>query len=96
LLWRFDSRAKLYNVKLAKPPSQYIKENIFVTVSGVFAAEPLYCAIGALGRERVMFAADYPFESAEEAGHFMDRVPLEEALRADVAYNNAAALLGLS
>jgi 2,3-dihydroxybenzoate decarboxylase len=96
LLWRFDSRAKLYSVKLAKAPSQYIKENIFVTVSGVFAAEPLYCAVGALGRERVMFAADYPFESAEEAGHFMDRVPLEEALRADVAYNNAAALLGLS
>ena len=25
LLWRFDSRAKLYGVKLAKPPSQYIK-----------------------------------------------------------------------
>jgi 2,3-dihydroxybenzoate decarboxylase len=96
LLARFDSRAKLYGVKLAKTPSQYIRENILVTVSGVFAAEPLYCAIGALGRERVMFAADYPFESAEEAGHFMDRVPLEEALRADVAYNNAAKLLGLA
>ena len=95
LLWRFDSRAKLYGVKLAKAPSEYIKQNILVTVSGVFAAEPLYCAIGALGREHVMFAADYPFESAQEAGHFMDRVPLEEGLRADVAYNNAATLLGL-
>jgi len=96
LLARFDSRAELYGVKLRKKPSQYIRENILVTVSGVFAAEPLYCAIGALGRERVMFAADYPFESAEEAGHFMDRVPLEEALRADVAHNNAARLLGLA
>lgn len=95
LLWRFDSRAKLYDVKLAKPPSQYIKENIFVTVSGVFAAEPLRCALDALGRERVMFAADYPFESAEEAGHFMDTVAIDEAERADVAYNNAARLLNL-
>ena len=25
LLWRFDSRAKLYGVKLAKPPSDYIR-----------------------------------------------------------------------
>jgi len=96
LLWRFDSRAKLYNVKLDKPPSQYIKDNIVVTVSGVFAAEPLRCAIDALGRDRVMFAADYPFEDAVEAGHFMDNVPIEEASRADVAYNNAAKLLKLT
>jgi 2,3-dihydroxybenzoate decarboxylase len=95
LLWRFDSRAKLYGVKLAKAPSQYIKENVWVSVSGVFAAEPLRCAVDALGRDRVMFAADYPFENAEEAGHFMDSVAIEEPLRADVAYNNAAKLLGI-
>ena len=41
LLWRFDSRARLYGVKLAKPPSQYIKENIVVTTSGMCSAEPL-------------------------------------------------------
>jgi len=96
LLWRFDSRAKLYNVKLGKPPSQYIKDNILVTVSGVFAAEPLRCALDALGRDKVMFAADYPFEDALEAGHFMDTVPLSDAERADVAYNNAAKLFRLS
>lgn len=95
LLWRFDSRAKLYNVKLAKAPSQYIKDNIVVTVSGVYAKEPLICAVEALGRGKVMFAADYPFEDAAEAGHFMDDVSIPEDLRADVAYNNAAKLLGL-
>ena len=95
LLWRFDSRAKLYNVTLAKPPSQYIKDNIVVTVSGVFAAEPLRCAVDALGRDKVMFAADYPFEDALEAGRFMDDVAIPEDLRADVASNNAAKLLGL-
>ena len=95
LLWRFDSRAKLYNVKLAKAPSQYIKDNIFVTVSGVYAREPLLCAVDALGRDKVMFAADHPFEDAAEAGHFMDDVAIPEDLRADVAFNNAAKLLGL-
>lgn len=95
LLWRFDSRAKLYNVKLGKEPSQYIKDNIVVTVSGVYAREPLMCAVEALGRDKVMFAADYPFESAEEAGHFMDDVAIAEDLRAAVAYDNAARLLGL-
>jgi 2,3-dihydroxybenzoate decarboxylase len=95
LLWRFDSRAKFYGVKLAKPPSHYIKENIMVTISGVLAAEPLRCALDALGRDKVMFAADYPFEDAAEAGHFMDTVALSESDRADVAYNNAAKLFGL-
>jgi 2,3-dihydroxybenzoate decarboxylase len=96
LLWRFDSRAKLYGVKLAKPPSDYIKRNIAVTTSGMCSAEPLACAISALGADRVMFAADYPFESAEEAGHFADTVALSDRMRADICFNNATRLLGLS
>jgi predicted TIM-barrel fold metal-dependent hydrolase len=42
-----------------------------------------------------MIAADYPIENAEEAGHFLDAVSIPDDLRADVAYNNAAKLLGL-
>jgi 2,3-dihydroxybenzoate decarboxylase len=95
LLWRFDSRAKLYGVKLAKPPSHYIRQNIVVTNSGMFSAEPLNCTIAALGVDRVMFSADYPFESIDEAAEFMDTVPLDAKTREDVAYNNAARLLKL-
>lgn len=95
LLWRFDSCAKLYGVTLTKPPSHYIRENLLVTMSGMFATEPLYCAIATLGPDRVMFAADYPFESSEEAGKFMDTVRLDEGARVDVAYRNAENLFGL-
>ena len=95
LLWRFDSRAKLYGIKLNKAPSDYIKKNILVTTSGMCSAEPLNCAIAALGHERIMFAADYPFEQAEEAGHWMDSEQLDEAMRADIAYNNAVKHFGL-
>jgi 2,3-dihydroxybenzoate decarboxylase len=95
LLWRFDSRAKLYGIKLAKPPSQYIRENLAVTTSGMCSAEPLACAISALGHDRVMFAADYPFEAADEAAHFIDGVALADGVRDDICRNNAARLLGL-
>jgi 2,3-dihydroxybenzoate decarboxylase len=95
LLWRFDSRAKLYGVKLAKPPSQYIRENFMVTTSGMCSAEPLTCAMSALGHDHVMFAADYPFESAEEAAHFIDGVALDEKVRNDICFNTAAGLLKL-
>jgi 2,3-dihydroxybenzoate decarboxylase len=96
LLWRFDSRAELYGVKLGKRASEYIRENIVVTTSGMFSAEPLRCTIDALGADRVMFSADYPFENIEEAGHFMDTVPLCDAVRADIAFNNAQRILGLA
>ena len=91
LLWRFDSRAgpDFYAVKLAKPPSQYIKENFLVTTSGMCSAEPLNCTLAALGPGRVMFAADYPFERAEEAGHFIDTVKLDAKIRDDICFNNA-------
>jgi 2,3-dihydroxybenzoate decarboxylase len=84
LLWRFDSRAgpNFYAVKLGKP--------------GMCSAEPLNCTIAALGQERVMFAADYPFESAQEAGAFLDEVALAEPARRAIAAGNAARHLGVA
>ncbi len=95
LLWRFDSRAAIYGLKLKKCPSEYIREQIFVTTSGMFSAEPLLCSIGALGAGRVMFSVDYPFESAAEAASFIENVPLHDQQRMDVCFRNAEKLLGL-
>jgi len=97
LLSRFDSRAGpgFYDAGLKKLPSQYLKDNLWVTTSGMLSQDPLYCSVSALGADRVMFAADYPFEKAEEAGHFLDTVRLEEGLRADIAFRNAERLLAL-
>jgi 2,3-dihydroxybenzoate decarboxylase len=98
LLWRFDSRAgpNFYAIELGKPPSQYFKDNFVVTTSGMCSADPLNCTIAALGHERVMFAADYPFESAQEAGAFMDEVPLAEPVRKAIAADNVARHLGIA
>ena len=95
LLWRFDSRARFYAVKLARRPSDYIRENIVMTISGMFSVEPLHCAINAVGHERVMFATDYPFEPPGDASKFIDQVLLDESVRADICFNNAARLLRL-
>ncbi len=89
LLWRFDSRAALYGVKLGKKPSDYIKQNFVVTTSGMSSAEPLNCALAALGNDRVMFAADYPFEQSAEAGEFLDQTPLSEPVREGIGFRNA-------
>ena len=95
LLWRFDSRAKLYGLAMKRPPSQTIRENVVVTLSGMFSREPLICALDALGADRVMFSADYPFESATEAGKFLDDVALDEKRREAIASGNAMRLFHL-
>ena len=40
-LWRFDSRSKPYGWNLPKPPSQYLKENVWVTMSGMYDLPPV-------------------------------------------------------
>jgi len=72
-----------------------VKENMVVATSGMCSAEPLNCTINALGHDRVVFAADYPFEKVEEAGHFIDSVPIEVSVRKAICYENAASLLKL-
>jgi len=55
-LWRIDSRFKISEpkVSLRQMPSAYIRRNIAVTTAGVFAPEPLRCAIDAMGLDRVL------------------------------------------
>lgn len=91
-LWRIDSRWQIANRgtrALKQPPSHYLINNLLVTTSGAFSAEPLNCALAALGEDRVMFSADYPFENVTEAAHFMDTVPLSDSVRRKVAHENA-------
>jgi 2,3-dihydroxybenzoate decarboxylase len=92
-LWRFDSRSAPYGWNLPKPPSQYFKDNVWVTTSGMYDLPPLRCSLDALGHDRVLFSADYPFDWP--GCEFLDTVAIGDVERADVAYNNAAKLLGL-
>ena len=98
LLWRFDSRAgpDFYNVRSKKPPSQYIKENIVVTTSGMCSAEPLNCTIAALGHERDHVRRRLSVRSRpRKPGTGSTRRSSTRSVRADIAYNNAVKLLKL-
>lgn len=97
LLWRFDSRAKFLRQAddTAPLPSEIIRKNVYVTISGSLDRAPLNCAIDALGADHIMFAADYPFEAPQEATAFIRDVNLQEAHRAAIMSGNARRLLRL-
>lgn len=97
LLWRIDSRWDIIKQKkkLKKAPSAYIRDNFYVTTSGMCAKGPLFCAIQEMGEDRVMFSVDYPYESSEIAAQFIEEAPLSKEVLEKICYRNAEHVLRL-
>jgi 2,3-dihydroxybenzoate decarboxylase len=96
-LWRIDSRFRIRRpkVKLEKSPSDYIRQNIYVTTAGSCQPEALVCAMKSMGVERVMFSVDYPLEDCQEAAEFIETAPISQSEREAICWGNAAQLLRL-
>jgi 2,3-dihydroxybenzoate decarboxylase len=97
LLWRLDSRFKIFNFgkTLTKQPSSYIRENVSITTAGLFSTPPLRCALEELGEDRVLFSIDYPYESSKAAGDWLDHAGVAADTLSKVASGNAKRLLHL-
>jgi 2,3-dihydroxybenzoate decarboxylase len=97
MLTRIDDRWDVMRNKrnLSKPPSQYIRENIYVTTSGVCSPEALLCTQLALGTDHIMFSVDYPYQCPTEAVNFIESAPLNPEDREKICYKNAKMLLRL-
>lgn len=81
--------------KIKKTPGQYIKDNFFVTTSGIFWQPALSCTFQALGADKIMFAVDYPAESSREAVEFLDTAPISATDKEKIYHINAEKLLKL-
>ena len=81
--------------KLQKPLSEYIRSNVLVTTSGLYRPEALVCAISALGADRVLFAADYPWVTPKESVEHIERTSLSASDKEKIYHVNAERLLKL-
>jgi 2,3-dihydroxybenzoate decarboxylase len=75
--------------KLKRKPSDYVKENFFVTSSGMNWAPALRFCQETLGPDRVLFAADYPFEDPVAAVEGAEATPMTEEHRLLLFQQNA-------
>ncbi|WP_206244659.1 amidohydrolase family protein [Novosphingobium terrae] len=78
--------------KLQRLPSDYFRENVWITTSGMMSNEPLRFCLDMMGADRVMFAVDYPYEQTAEAVDFIRKAPLDEETMRKVAHANAEQL----
>jgi 2,3-dihydroxybenzoate decarboxylase len=80
---------------LKKLFSQYIQENIVITTSGKYKPEALVCAISAMGADRILFAADYPWVTPKEAVEHLERTGISALDKEKIYHLNVERLLGL-
>lgn len=94
---RLDSRADQVEPehRIQHLPSYYLRNNVYVTTSGVHSHAALMGAVHAVGVDRVLFAIDYPFESSAEAVGFLRSAPFAPGDLARIAHGNAERLLRL-
>ncbi len=96
-MWRIDNHwlkgpaAK----SLKRKPTDYLRENFFITTSGMCWHPALMCAYLSLGAERILFAADYPMESSLEAAASLESAPICPADRERIFHSNAEELFRL-
>jgi 5-carboxyvanillate decarboxylase len=96
--WRFDNKwqQKTPMAKnLRKKPSEYMKDNFFITTSGNFSQPALLCAMLTFGADNILFAVDYPYESSEAAVRFMDAASISASDKEKIYHLNAEILLAL-
>jgi 2,3-dihydroxybenzoate decarboxylase len=80
---------------MKRMPSEYIRENIWVTTSGMNYWEPLRLTLDVLGAERVLYATDFPFEKQDEAVALVEAMPLTSAQKKALFEENARRVFGL-
>jgi 5-carboxyvanillate decarboxylase len=82
--------------KLPRLPSEYFLENFVITTSGVTSMPALRLSLDVLGVDRILFAADFPYEDDAEAVRFMDSASVTEEERKKIYETNARRVFKLN
>jgi 5-carboxyvanillate decarboxylase len=74
---------------LKKRPSDYLRENVWVTTSGMQWAPAILFTQQVLGVDRVLYAMDYPYQFVPEEVKVTDELPIGEEDRSKLYHLNA-------
>jgi predicted TIM-barrel fold metal-dependent hydrolase len=63
--------------KLQRPIADYIRQNLYVTSSGMFSQSYLQRSVEIVGSERILFSTDYPYQyrPGRRARTFLEELP---------------------
>ena len=75
-----------------KRPSEYFKQNVFVTTSGNYLEAAFMCTYHAMGIDRILLATDHPYEDSSECMQFLEKLPISKEDREKLYHRNARQL----
>ena len=97
MMQREDGMAQQFGLK--RPISAMLREQVWVTISGMFSMPPLRCAIDTFGPDHVCWSVDYPFVplAVEQARLFTKMMAdsMSGAQFQAIMYANAKKLLNI-
>ncbi len=95
MMQRFDERFPVSLTKLKEPVSHYLRNNVHYTIAGFNFPATFLDLLLEVGVDRIMFSADYPYNSMEAARAFLEQIPVSTVDRARIAHGNAERLFKL-
>ncbi|RAJ83646.1 hypothetical protein CLV59_103617 [Chitinophaga dinghuensis] len=97
MMSRLDEKFKVTSTGYhQRTVSQTLRDQVYLTTSGIFSLPPLLAALGTFGIDNVMFSVDYPFSANESGIELLNNIPLSTEEISKIAGGNAARLLGLN
>jgi hypothetical protein len=75
--------------------TQTLRDQVYITTSGLFTLPPLKAAIDTFGIDNVMFSVDYPFSTNEQGKHYLESMLLSPEDLEKIAHGNADRVLKL-
>ena len=81
--------------RLQRTLSEYMRQNVYVTTSGMAWAPVITFVQSVLGMDRVMYAMDYPYQFEPDEVTATDAVPISDADKKKLFQTNAERVFGL-
>lgn len=94
-LERMDYMLSTELTGLKKTISEYYKEHVYITPSGIMSDDQLEYIVKIMGADHVMYAIDYPYIKPNNVYDFLMKSNLTNEQKELIAYKNAQRILHL-
>ncbi|KAF9878395.1 hypothetical protein CkaCkLH20_03887 [Colletotrichum karsti] len=80
----------------SRGPLQFLRENFYITTSGMFTTTPLKTLVDVMPMERICFSVDYPYASNEDGKRLINSIDFLDKSQMELfTHGNLDRLLGL-
>lgn len=91
ILFYTERLASLHRVtKLDRAFIDYVRQNLYVTASGMFSQSYLQRSVEIIGADRILFSTDYPYQyrPGHQARHFVEATSLSQPDKENFSFAN--------